>query len=422
MHLRKALVVIADLPFPPRSGNHLRDLQTLSILDELGLDVSVVAGDHLPGSKRTVGTHGRLIQAVPVTPAATSPTARVRRLSRLGAAAALPARPGPWALVYEDAGLSDAVFDALEALRPEVVILRSTLGHLAPRLRPHVDVLVFDVHDAETFQALSVLRLTTARRRPAGLLRLAAAWRTERLIRVADEAWVPSQSEIAHLTAIAPGPRILLVPNGVQIAEEFPRRRPGRELLLVGGFGYPPNEAAAIRLVEEVLPLVRERHPDVSVTLVGRDLSPALQKRWAAEPVRWHGVVDDLQPFYDRATALVLAYDASTNTGTPLKIAEAIARGVPVVATPNATEPLGLYDDLHVLTGSTGAELAAAVDRVLADPLATEERARRAHDWAQRTLDPRAIAQRLRRESLVGTLGGPPPLEGARRAREDSQR
>jgi glycosyltransferase involved in cell wall biosynthesis len=419
---RTALAVFSDLPDPPRSGNHLRDLQTLVILEELGLDVSVVAGDHAPGSKRTIGSRGQLIQTVPIAPASTSTRARIRRLAQLGAAAALPSRPGPWALDYEDAGLSEAVVGAVETLRPDVVLLRSTLGHLAPRLRRHVDVLVFDVHDAETFQAMSVLRLTTGRRRPVGLLRLAAARRTERLIRLADEAWVPSQPEIAHLTAIAPGPRILLVPNGVEIDEEFPIRRPGRELLLVGGFGYPPNQAAAIRLVEEVLPLVLKSHPDVSVTLVGRDLSPALGKRWAAEPVRWHGVVDDLQPFYDRAAALVLAYDASTSTGTPLKIAEAIAKGVPVVATPNATEPLGLSDELHVLTGSTGAELAAAVARVLANPRRSEERARRAHDWGRRTLDPRALAQRLRRDSILGGAISAPESEAPSDASEDSQR
>jgi NDP-sugar pyrophosphorylase family protein len=82
------------------------------------------------------------------------------------------------------------------------------------------------------------------------------------------------------------------------------------------------------------------------VLLVGRDLNPDLVDRWRGLPVRWVGVADDLARVFEDAAALVLSYDPSTETGTPLKVTDAIAHGVPVVATTNATAPLGLVEGL----------------------------------------------------------------------------
>jgi glycosyltransferase involved in cell wall biosynthesis len=174
--------------------------------------------------------------------------------------------------------------------------------------------------------------------------------------------------------------------------------------LLVAGFGYPPNEAAATRLVERVLPLVRD--PRARVVLVGRDLSPELQRRWSGRPVNWLGVVDDLTPLYARAAAVVLPYDRSTNTGTPLKVAEAIANGIPVIATPNATEALGLVAGTHVLAAATDRELAAAITRLLNDEDLARELARQAHVWARENLAPDRLAERLKRDSRLAAASG----------------
>jgi glycosyltransferase involved in cell wall biosynthesis len=174
-------------------------------------------------------------------------------------------------------------------------------------------------------------------------------------------------------------------------------------LLLVGGFGYPPNRTAAVRLVEEVLPLVRSRVPEASVTLVGRDLDPELVTAWRGKPVRWLGVVDDLTPVYARAGAVVLPYDPSTMTGTPLKIAEALANGVPVAATTNATRELGLEHGRHVLNGETSEEMAAAVVELLQNREKAHALAAAAHRWARETLSPEAIARRLATESILGS-------------------
>jgi glycosyltransferase involved in cell wall biosynthesis len=398
-----ALAVLADLPHPPRSGNHLRDLQTLALLDLIGYDVAVVAADRDWAGERSIGPHGRLHTCVAIPAEATTASGRARRIARLVRAALGMPPISPWALAYDSASFGEYVALAVADLDPDALVLRSTLAHLGPGLRARVPLLVFDVHDAETLLARSLFSLHHPLRAPVAALRVAAAWWIDRLVGTADEAWVPSSREADHLRRFAPATQILVVPSGVRIPDRLPERppRPRRDLLLVGGFGYPPNAAAARRLVEEVLPHILHGHPDVRVVLVGRDLNPALIERWRSSPVCWLGVVEDLAPVFEDAAALVLPYDPSTETGTPLKVADAIAHGLPVVATPNATAPLGLVPEEHVLTGETPTELADAVFRILNDGEAARERSQRAHAWALAHLDPHRTAERLKRESVL---------------------
>ena len=401
-----ALAVLGDLPHPPRSGNHLRDLQTLAILQDLGYDVHVVAGVRTAGA-RGVGPAGVLAAAFDVADEPTTPAGRFRRVVRLLVRSGRSGQPGPWALAYEDAGLTGQVERVVARVDPAVVVLRSGLAHLAPALRRRTRTLVLDAHDSEVLLARSILSVSRPLQRIGGIARVVAAARLERVMSLADEIWVTSPREERHFRRRGSRARVLVVPIGVPVPDRLPRRDPSRELLLIAGFGYPPNEAAAIRLVERILPLVLARESGVTVTLVGRDLNPKLVRRWIGRPVRWAGVVDDLAPLYAAAAAAVLPYDASTATGTPLKVAEAIANGVPVVATPNATEALGLESGRHVLTAETDDGLARAIAALLADRQVADELAREAHAWARENLAPDRLADRLRTQSVLGSSGRP---------------
>jgi glycosyltransferase involved in cell wall biosynthesis len=399
---RLVLAVLADLPNPARSGNHLRDLQNLRLLRLLGYTVVVVAGVRTAGA-RDAGPAATVYQTVAIPNEHTSVRARLRRMARLLRAGGGPRQPGPWALAYEDAGLAPLVYEAIDALKPAAVFVRSTFAHLAPALRLRTPLLIFDAHDSEYLLARSLLPLSRARLWPAAVLRLLAARRVDRLLALGDEVWVPSMREADQLARYVPRERVIVVPNGVAVPDRVTFGRRKHELLLVAGFGYPPNEAAAVRLVEGVLPLVRERFPDTVATLVGRDLKEELAARWQRQAVHWLGVVDDLQPLYSRAAALVLAYVRSTETGTPLKVAEAIAHGLPVVATRNATAALGLIEGEHVLNGESDRELAEAVCQLLSDPIRSRDLAARAHGFARDTLAPKRLAERLRRESVLAS-------------------
>lgn len=140
----------------------------------------------------------------------------------------------------------------------------------------------------------------------------------------------------------ADDPRVTILPNGVD-AEHW-RRTPetlGRDrIVLTGAMHYPPNEDAAVHLVEAVLPRVRRRVPEATVAIVGRDPAARVQALASTPGVIVTGFVDDVRPFLDEAA--VFAAPIRFGSGIQNKILEAMAMEVPVVASSVAADGLRL--------------------------------------------------------------------------------
>ncbi|MGH2555387.1 MAG: glycosyltransferase, partial [Actinomycetota bacterium] len=77
------------------------------------------------------------------------------------------------------------------------------------------------------------------------------------------------------------------------------------------------------------------------------------------------GAFDDPEPLYRRARAFIEV--ARGGSGTRLKVLNALARGLPVVTTPDGAEGLDIRPGVHALVGSTPAELSDALARVMSD-------------------------------------------------------
>ena len=71
------------------------------------------------------------------------------------------------------------------------------------------------------------------------------------------------------------------------------------------------------------------------------------------------GFVEDLDPLYASADAVVLPL--SSGSGTRIKLLEAFAHGVPVVASATAAEGLEVADGRHLLLAADAQAIAAAV-------------------------------------------------------------
>lgn len=196
---------------------------------------------------------------------------------------------------------------------------------------------------------------------------------------------------------------VVMVRNGVDTAAmPFHPRHPGADLLYIGHLGYEPNVAAATELVSEVLPRVQSDVPDATVRLVGRDGVNLISL--TAPQVSIVGEISDLEPELRRARAVVLPLRAGS--GTRLKVLEALAAGVPVVATPFAVQGIDVRDGVDVLLGTSSQELAAQAARVCSDDalaarLAANGRAlvERTYDWSIVGAPLRALHERLAESS-----------------------
>ena len=163
-------------------------------------------------------------------------------------------------------------------------------------------------------------------------------------------------------------------------------------LLVIGAvvaafMSYAPNVSAAEFLAHEVFPRVRRHRPDARLAIVGRTPSARVRALADAPGIEVPGEVPDLR--VPLRGSRVFACPMTSGTGIKNKLLEAMACGLPCVATPLALQGLTAAPGEHVLVGETPEELSEQIVRVLADDdlaaalgAAAREYVCAAHDWS----------------------------------------
>jgi glycosyltransferase involved in cell wall biosynthesis len=224
-----------------------------------------------------------------------------------------------------------------------------------------------------------------------GRTRLAEA----ELIRFFDHVLTTSQADRNALLKLPhaegePSP-ISVLPGGVDLDYFHPNSEinvePGT-LVFSGKMSYHANIAMAVHLVEQILPRVWQKFPNVKLYIVGKDPSRKILE-YAQNPlIHVTGTVDDIRPYLWKASVAVvpLIYGA----GIQNKILEAMACGTPVVTNSRALSALNVYAGQDVLVGDDPETFAAQIIRLVDDTKLREKvgvaglkYVRQNHDWKQ---------------------------------------
>jgi glycosyltransferase involved in cell wall biosynthesis len=137
-------------------------------------------------------------------------------------------------------------------------------------------------------------------------------------------------------------------------------------ILYFGTLSWQPNLEGLEHFLRSVFPLVRQQIPDVRFVIAGKE-APSRLRRLARRTagVEFLGPVADAEPLYRRARLFVEA--SPTGGGTRLKVLNALARGLPVVASPEGVEGLDAVPGEHLLVANDAESMAEAVCRLTAD-------------------------------------------------------
>jgi len=174
--------------------------------------------------------------------------------------------------------------------------------------------------------------------------------------------------------------RIWDVPTGVDTDFFRPRadaRQKPHNLVFTGSMDWLPNEDAIQYFTKEILPLIKKRVPDTTLTVVGRNPYQSLielGKRDASVIVT--GRVEDVRPYMEEAGAYIVPI--RIGGGTRLKIYEAMAMGKPIISTTVGAEGLPVRDGEELLLADTPEAFADAVVRVITDEKIAHELGARA--------------------------------------------
>jgi glycosyltransferase involved in cell wall biosynthesis len=170
------------------------------------------------------------------------------------------------------------------------------------------------------------------------------------------------------------------VPTGVDTKFFCPSRNEKiipHNIVFTGSMDWLPNEDAIRYFTEQIMQLIRQRIPDVTLTVVGRNPYASLVELAKKDSsIIVTGRVDDVRPYMERAAAYVVPL--RVGGGTRLKIFEAMAMEKAIVSTTIGAEGLPVKDGTELLLADTARSFAESVVRVLNDKALAEKLGSRA--------------------------------------------
>lgn len=162
---------------------------------------------------------------------------------------------------------------------------------------------------------------------------------------------------------------ISVIPIAVDTNQIRPvaREENSLNILTMGTLYYPPNADGIRWFVQDVFPLVRQRMPKVTLTIVGKN-PPKDFVRLAEDPqsnVSITGFVEDLDPYFAKSALIVIP--VRVGSGMRVRILEAFARATPVVTTTVGLEGIQAESGREVLVADNPADFAQSVINLLQD-------------------------------------------------------
>lgn len=159
--------------------------------------------------------------------------------------------------------------------------------------------------------------------------------------------------------------RIHVVPNGVDLEHfGFQKFEIQKNLIVFcAKLDYFPNEDAALYFARFVWPLLRARRPELQLEIVGSRPPRSVRELNEKNNIRVVASVRDVRPHVGRASVAVCPI--RLRAGTQFKVLEAMALGVPVVATRICCPGLAVEPGKHLLVADAPEEFASAVELAL---------------------------------------------------------
>ncbi len=349
-------------PFPPDNGSKIRVYHLLQALSQRhAVTLVSFAWDTATPEQAAAGLpFCRAVHTLPRDPFARSAFAQATRYLSL---APVVTRPIP--------EMQRLVGDVLTHITFDAVIASTEVMATYALQAPPTTVKILEEHNSFTRMMGDRYRAAThpmqrlnhwiswqkTRRYEAALFR-----KLDQIVMVSEEDRRTCEQLPGHHTPVA------VVPNGVDCAHHRPGLAETRPNTLIynGALTYSANYDAMQYFLAEIYPLIKRQAPDVTLTITGSTRGVDLSDLRLDESVHFTGYVDDIRLPVAQSAACVVPL--RQGGGTRLKVLEAMALGVPVVATTKGAEGLEVVDGEHLLLADDPQTFAAAVLRALREP------------------------------------------------------
>jgi sugar transferase (PEP-CTERM/EpsH1 system associated) len=364
------LYLVHRLPYPPNKGDKVR---SYNLLKHLLKEHQVFLGTFVdtPEDEEHIATLRGMCSELHV--ARLNPRfARIRSLNGLLAGESLTLR------YYRDSGLQDWVDTICHQHKIDAAVIFSSAMAQYVENKQRMPVLIdfVDVDSAKWTQYAPRHRFPMSwLYRYEGKVLLAYE---RQIAAFAARSFFVTEAEAALFSRLAPecGVRVEAICNGVD--PEFFSPAPQRAspyavgeipIVFTGAMDYWPNIDAVTWFAGEILPRLREQHPECRFYVVGRSPTPEVQAL-ANEHVVVTGTVPDVRPYLQHAGVVVAPLRIAR--GLQNKVLEAMAMERPVVASTDCAAPIDAAAGKELLVASEPSAYVEAIGQLLDNPTEAE--------------------------------------------------
>lgn len=346
----KILFLASRFPYPLTQGDRLRAYHFLRLLSKHHQVTLVVPIQTLEeyNALPELKSFCQQVETIPIT-----------KFSRTLNLIKAPFRPLPWQVTYYwNRRLQQRVDHLLN--RSTFDIIHTQLARMAPFTQAWTKTpKVLDFIDA--------LSLNMARRAKQEQGMLSWLFATE-----AKSMQQYERSLIKHFhqttvcsaidqQAIGQFNNLHVIPNGVDLSD-FPfvgTQRCSNTIIFAGNMRYFPNINATEFFVDQVLPKIRSVIPDAKFTIVGPGLTTEYQQKFQQAGVTLTGFVPSVHQYLQKSAVAIAPMQSGS--GIQNKVLEAMATGIPVVATSYGIGSLPVESGKHLLVANNPDDFAQAV-------------------------------------------------------------
>ena len=182
---------------------------------------------------------------------------------------------------------------------------------------------------------------------------------------------VTTSEDQKQIEALTSDRSVTVIPNGVDL-EVFPYRSidpSGYQLIIAGGMDYSAKIDSVRFFALEIFPILQEKYAEATLMIVGSKPAPSVQALMKNPRITVTGRVPSMAEYLHQATVCVVPSRAGF--GIKNKTLEAMAAGVPVVASDRGLEGLNVDGEnvpLRALRANLVEEYVTAIGRLFESP------------------------------------------------------
>jgi len=399
---KQALIFFPHMPYPPRSGAHVRALSYLHGLREHGYSITWIGAEQFSDAEWSVSSISRFESELGI---------KARYVKRSPEDERWAATHGNYGIAgniqwhgFASPGIVSAITHARAEISPDIFVVNYAYwGDLARGDDWGSTKRVLETHDLVTLGRLKAEFLEQGLRPflqgdSAALERLTRESFFDSMPPVDLSREFAQCEHFDSVVAIAPHEFVSLstgiaaapvayIPGGAHVPRRCVNTYSGTPLFLVGPNNF--NLQGYLYLALRVMPPLRAKIPTASFKIIGK-LSASLPE---VEGLERLGYVENILPSYEQAPFAICPLLGGT--GMQIKIVEAMAHGVPVIALRNVAGSSPIEHGRNGFIASNGQEFAGFAELLLRDRSLCRAMGREARETIVSRFSQEAFTMRL---------------------------